>query len=233
MRRLAYASLLLIAVLLLAGTLYWGGLSPSPDPAGLTRPGTTAAVSGLQRAGEASFYGATLDPPRAAPDFSLADQHGGRFRLSEQKGDVVVLFFGYTSCPDVCPGTLAQYRHVKRTLGEEAERVQFIFVTVDPERDSRERLYEYINLFDPEFKALWGELEELQAVWRAYGVYVEKVDAPGSSAGYLVNHTSVSYVIDTDGNLRLIHLYGMPDDQVIHDLKRLIAEGKSDAEGGA
>lgn len=251
MRRLAYATLFLIVVLLLAGTLFWGSRSSSPDPVGASdsrrasvlgtpaqgglgqgtaQPGTSfdTATRQVMPAGEPQFYGATLDPPRAAPDFTLTDQHGDAFRLSDHLGDVVVLFFGYTTCPDVCPGTLAQYRYVKRALGDKAEGIRFVFVTVDPERDSQERLHEYINLFDPEFRALRGSLDELQAVWRAYGVYVERVDAPaGSAAGYLVNHTSVSYVIDPAGMLRLIHFYGMPDDQVIRDLERILEEGQA------
>src|SRR5690606_10801736 len=228
MKRLTYATLFLVAVLLLAGTLYWGGRTPSPVPASPGGAAGTAAGDGTPTAGETSFYGATLDPPRAAPDFALIDQHGNEFRLSDYQGDVVGLFFGYTSCPDVCPGTLAQYRHVKRTLGQEAERVQFVFVSVDPEHDTRQRLYEYINLFDPEFKGLTGDLDALEAVWRAYGVYIEKVEAPpGSSVGYLVNHTAVSYVVDASGQLRLIHFYGMPDDQVIHDLRLLLEEGQA------
>jgi len=174
--------------------------------------------------GPKDFYGGVLDPPRPAPDFTLTDQYGEAFRLSDQRGDVVVLFFGYTTCPDVCPGTLAQYRRVKAALGEDADRVEFVFVTVDPERDTQERLAEYIALFDPEFHGLWADRATLEEVWRLYGVYVERVEAPESSAGYLVNHTSLSYVIDPRGNLRLAHFYGMPVEQVVHDLQLLLSE---------
>ena len=174
--------------------------------------------------GPQDFYGGVLDPPQPAPDFTLIDQYGETFRLSDQRGDVVVLFFGYTTCPDVCPGTLAQYRRVKAALGEDADRVQFVFVTVDPERDTQERLAEYIALFDPEFHGLWADRTTLEQVWRLYGVYVEPVEAPGSSAGYLVNHTSLSYVIDPRGNLRLAHFYGTPVEQIAHDLKLLLSE---------
>lgn len=173
--------------------------------------------------GPKDFYGGVLDPPRPAPDFTLTDQHGATYRLSDQRGDVVVLFFGYTTCPDVCPGTLAQYRNVKSLLGDDADRVQFVFVTVDPERDTQERLAEYIALFDPEFHGLWADREALEEVWRLYGVYVERVETPESSAGYLVNHSAVSYVIDTRGNLRLAHLYGTPNDHVVHDLQLLLS----------
>jgi len=178
-------------------------------------------------AGYQGFIGGVLEPPRAAPDFTLVDQHGSAYTLSEQRGDIVVLFFGYTTCPDVCPTTLVQYRRIKGLLGDDAARVQFVFVTVDPERDTRERLGEYLSHFDSEFVGLTGESEALQAVWRAYGVYVERVDAPNSQVGYWVNHSSVSYVIDTKGDLRLIHLYNTPSEDVVHDLALLLAEAKA------
>ncbi len=228
MKRLTYATLFLVAVLLLVGTLYWGGRTPSPVPASPGGAAGTAAGDGTPTAGETSFYGATLDPPRAAPDFALIDQHGNEFRLSDYQGDVVVLFFGYTSCPDVCPGTLAQYRHVKRTLGQEAERVQFVFVTVDPNATPGSGFTSTSTSLIPSSKGSRATWTLLEAVWRAYGVYIEKVEAPpGSSVGYLVNHTAVSYVVDASGQLRLIHFYGMPDDQVIHDLRLLLEEGQA------
>lgn len=216
MKRLMYATLLALAVLAVAGAHLFGGRQAGLGQlANLGAPNDPRAVS---------FYGATLEPPRTAPDFTLLDQHGDEYRLSEQVGDVVVMFFGYTSCPDVCPGTLAQYRYVKETLGDEKERIQFVFVTVDPERDTRERLLEYINLFDSDFKALTGDPEELQKVWQSYGVFIERVEAPESPVGYWINHSAISYVVDSGGNLRLAHLYGMPDDQIAHDLKLLAEE---------
>lgn len=223
MKRLFYAILFAFAALAVAGVLIFGARQADPRQPG---SGAADAVASDQ---PSPFYGATLEPARTAPDFTLIDQHGNEFRLSDYVGDVVVLFFGYTSCPDVCPGTLAQYRYVKQQLlsDEEKERVRFVFVTVDPQRDSRERLEEYINLFDPEFTALSGELQALQEVWRAYGVYVERVEAPESPVGYWINHTAISYVIDAAGNLRLALFYGMPDDQVSHDLKLLAEEAAS------
>lgn len=190
----------------------WGARSPG-------------SLSTLQSPGAAEhiFVGGILDPPRAAPDFILLDQRGATYRLSDQVGDVVVLFFGYTTCPDVCPTTLAQYRQVKNLLGEDADRVQFVFVTVDPERDTPDRLDQYISLFDREFHGLTGDVEALQAVWRDYGVYVERVEAPDSPVGYWMNHSSVSYVVDPKGDLRLIHLYNTPNDDIVHDLRLLLA----------
>lgn len=208
--------ILLFLIVGIAGAGWWG--------VRLWRDSSGADVD-TARSG---FYGGVLDPPRPAPDFALNDQRGGVFRLSEQRGDVVVLFFGYTMCPDVCPMTLAQYLNVKERLGGLADRVQFVFVTVDPERDTQERLAEYIAHFDPAFHGLWAEPEPLEEVWRQYGVFVERVERPESRAGYTVNHSSISYVIDTEGNLRLAHLFGTPNDQIAHDIEKLL----SSAEGG-
>lgn len=169
-----------------------------------------------------SFHGGTLNPPRPAPDFVLIDQHGEPFRLRDQKGKAVVLFFGYTTCPDVCPGTLAHYRRVKEMLGEDADRVEFVFITVDPERDTTERLAEYVAIFDPEFIGLTGDRADLERVWADYGVYAERVDEPDSPVGYWMNHTSLSYVIDPKGDLRLAHLFGTPVEAVVEDLRRLL-----------
>lgn len=218
MKRLIYATLLAFAALAVAGALIFGGRQADLQPGDA---GTSFSADARQ---PAPYYGATLEPARTAPDFTLIDQHGNEFRLSDYVGDIVVLFFGYTSCPDVCPGTLAQYRYVKQSLQDEIERIQFVFVTVDPERDTKERLDEYINLFDPEFKALTGDIETLRQVWKSYGVLIEKVEAPESPVGYWINHTAISYVIDASGSLRLALFYGMTDEQVAHDLRLLAKE---------
>lgn len=221
MKRLGYivpaALILLAAALLAVGTHQRIGSAP-----GIASDFDSPAGAG------AGFFGTPLDPARQAPDFTLTDSKGSLYRLSDQRGDAVVLFFGYTSCPDVCPTTLAHFRQVKKELGEEAEGVQFVFVSVDPERDTPERLAAYVSAFDPEFVGLTGSRPELEAVWREYGIYVERVETPGSAAGYFVNHTSASFVIDPQGNLRLLHLYGAPADEVAADLKRLMAESKAE-----
>lgn len=174
---------------------------------------------------EPEFFGSALYPLQSAPDFSLIDQHGEPYRLSEQEGNVVVLFFGYTTCPDVCPGTLAHYRQVKELLGEQAQRVQFVFVTVDPARDSPQRLGEYVALFDPAFYGLTGPLDKLEEAWRAYGVYIQETEAePGSAVDYWIDHSTTSYVIDAAGNLRLTHMFGDAPEEVASDLERLLEE---------
>lgn len=196
-----------------------GGVPPAPSVAESDRAGWIGDGPGQA---EPAFYGGVLDPPQQAPDFALIDQHGRPFRLRDHNGKVVVLFFGYTTCPDVCPGTMAHYRRVKERMGEDAGRVEFVFITVDPDRDTQERLAEYVAIFDPEFYGLTGPQEALEQVWKAYGVYAERVEAPDSPVGYWMNHTALSYVIDTEGNLRLAHLFGTPVEEVVADLQRLL-----------
>lgn len=170
-----------------------------------------------------TFRGSLIDPPVEAADFELLDQHKESFRLSEQKGKVVLVFFGYTNCPDVCPVTLSDYIQIKRNLGEDADNVEFVFITVDPERDTPERLATYISNFDPGFTALSGTRTELEPVWQSYGVYQEKQDV-GSAAGYLVNHTARTYAIDTNGNWRLTYPFEMDRDAILDDVRHLIGE---------
>lgn len=170
-----------------------------------------------------TFKGSLIDPPLQAEDFTLNDQHGQTFRLSDHRSEVVLIFFGYTHCPDVCPVTLADFRQIKEQLGEKAGRVNFVFVTVDPERDTPDRIAEHLANFDPAFTGLTGEPEELQAVWDAYGVYAEKAQA-GSASGYLVDHTARVYVVDVNGNLRLTYAFGTENQAMAQDVVHLLDE---------
>src|SRR5690625_4328978 len=120
------------------------------------------------------FHGAMFDPIETAPDFELADHRGRPFRLQEQDGNIVVLFFGFTSCPDVCPTTLANFRQVKQHLGDDADRVRFVMVTVDPERDTPQRMAQYVEAFDPDFLGLTGTMDEVKMAWDAYNVRSEE-----------------------------------------------------------
>ena len=169
-----------------------------------------------------SFRGTLYNPALPASEIELTQGNGSNFRLSEKQGDVVLMFFGYTSCPDVCPTTLSEMKRVMAKLGADAERVQVIFVTVDPVRDTPEKLNEYVSIFNPAFIGLSGSMEELAKVWSDYGVYREEEVLPNSATGYLVNHTARVYLIDRDGNLRLSYSYGTPMDDFVHDLKILL-----------
>lgn len=163
------------------------------------------------------YGGSLIDPPVQAPNIELSEAGGGNFRLADQSGNAVLLFFGYTSCPDVCPVTLADFKAIKARLGTRAERVKFVFITVDPERDTPERVRSYLSNFDAEFIGLTGSREELEPVWKAYGVYQEQIDS-GSSAGYLVDHSSRVYAIDPRGNLRVTYLFGTDREAIADDL---------------
>jgi protein SCO1/2 len=179
---------------------------------------TLAACSGA----DVEMRGTVLDPPRSVDDFTLIDQHGQPFHLSDQRGRVVLLFFGYTFCPDVCPVTLGTWQRVHEELGQDAEDVRFVFVTVDPERDTPERLRQHVEIFNKDFYALTGTSDELTPVYQTFGVYFEKDTAAESAAGYLVSHTASAFVVDRDGYWRLRHAFETPVDDVVHDIKLLL-----------
>lgn len=168
-----------------------------------------------------SYQGSLIDPPAQAADFSLESADGSVFRLADQRGQVVVLFFGYTHCPDVCPTTLYDFTQIKERLGPKAEQVKFVMITSDPERDHPDVVENYVSGFDSEFIGLSGSLEELQPVWDAFWVYREKTDLDGEGE-YLLNHTARIYVIDPGGNLRLTFPSGMATEAMTDDLLHLM-----------
>ena len=169
-----------------------------------------------------TFQGSLIDPPVAAPQFELTDVDGQRFQLNDVDGQVVIMFFGYTSCPDVCPVTLSDFLRIRSQLGSQAENVSFVFVTVDPERDTPERMKKYLTNFDPEIIGLTGARIELETVWSSYGVYEAKVEG-GSEENYLVDHSSRIYVIDADGNLLLTYLFGTENKVIAEDVRHLVS----------
>ena len=182
------------------------------------------AIVGFQFFGKSyEFQGSLIEPPIPAMDFVLTDQHNETFQLSDHNGEVVLIFFGYTNCPDVCPVTLSEFRQVKEKLLKNAERVQFVYITVDPERDTVERIGAHLENFDPTFFGLTGDLSDLEPVWKAYGVYAAKVDT-GSAAGYLVDHTARVYAVDVNGNLRLTFPFETDSDAIADDVFYLLGE---------
>jgi protein SCO1/2 len=170
----------------------------------------------------ANFRGtAYTEPYPMAPEFELTRAGGADFRLSGMRGNIVALFFGYTSCPDVCPTTLAELRQALEELGDRSEQVQVLFVTVDPERDTPERVQEYVDHFNPRFIGLSGSESELAKVWNDYGVFRQVVEG-SSAAGYLVDHTARITLIDQQGNLRVSFPFDTPVTDVVHDLNLLL-----------
>jgi protein SCO1/2 len=168
------------------------------------------------------FRGALIDPALPAPEIKLSASTGGTFELSSQTSKIVLIFFGYTSCPDVCPTTLSEMKKVRQFLGKDADMVQVLFITVDPERDTQERLSSYLSLFDPQNIGLTGTDGQLGQVWRDYGVFREIDTESQTEAGYLVNHSSRLYLIDQQGNLRLTYPYGSLPEDIAADIDYLI-----------
>ncbi len=170
-----------------------------------------------------SFKGVDITGAEYARKLSLTDGDGQPRTLAEFKGKLVVVFFGYTQCPDVCPTTLAELAEVKRSLGADSARVQGIFVSVDPERDSAALLKSYVASFGPDIIGLRGSLDETKAVAKEFKVFFAK--APGKTeTSYTVDHTAGSYVFDAQGRVRLFTRYGSGAQALADDLKVLLAE---------
>ena len=183
-----------------------------------------AAVNAAAPANAGLRTGA-FDPPRPAPDFALPATRGGEFRLSRHRGKVVVLAFGYTSCPDVCPTVLAELTQVRAQLGTAAQRVQVVYVSVDPQGDTPPRLRAFVEQFDKTFLGLTGSMDQLAPVWKAYGVSVARRDMPGSQPPiYLIHHSASVFLIDPTGRLRVMAPFGTPVDDVLHDVGTLLKE---------
>jgi protein SCO1/2 len=170
------------------------------------------------------FKGVDITGADYARTLALPDQNGKLRTLDDFKGKVTVVFFGYTQCPDVCPTTMAELAQVKKALGKDGDRVQGVFITVDPERDTPEALKAYMVSFDPSFVALRGTPDETKATAREFKVFYAKV--PGKAEGsYTMDHTAGSYVIDPKGKVRLFVRYGSPAEALTADLKALLAAG--------
>lgn len=174
-----------------------------------------------------TFHGTVIEPPLPVEDFTLQTAKGESFRLSNERGKIILLFFGYTSCPDVCPITLGTFKQVYDRLGDDAQKVRFVMVTADPDRDTPEKVAAYVARFNPEFIGLSGNRSDLEPVWKQLGVFVEKQD-PGSAAGYLVSHTASVYVIDPNGNLLMTLPYGTTAIDMANDITQLLKQSQQE-----
>jgi protein SCO1 len=183
-----------------------------------------AAMGGLvgcSRSGSPSFHGIDLTGATYAQTLDLPDAQGRPRSLADFRGKVVLVFFGFTQCPDVCPTALAQIADIRRSLGADGARVQPVFVTVDPERDTPEILAAYTKAFGDDVIALRGTLEQTTAVAKDFKVYFKKV--PGQTEGsYTLDHTAGLYAFDAQGRVRLFLRHGMPTEQLAADVKALV-----------
>lgn len=174
-------------------------------------------------ASRAAFKGIDITGADYAKELNLHDADGRARTLADFKGKVTVVFFGYTQCPDVCPSTLAELAQARQLLGADGARVQGVFVTVDPERDTPEILKAYVGSFGDDFVALRGSDEETKAAARQFKVFFAKV--PGKTdTSYTIDHTAGSYVLDASGRVRLFTRYGVGAEALAADLKILLAD---------
>ncbi len=166
------------------------------------------------------FYGTLFEKP--AYNFTLKDTNGKEVKLSDFRGNIVLIFFGYTHCPDVCPTALNKLAKIYEDLGEERKKVKVIFITVDPERDKPEVIKEYLSFFNKDFIGLYGTEEEIKKVAKEYMVFFRKTETD-SKAGYLVDHSDPIFLIDQKGILKLIYTHRKQDpDKILEDIRHLL-----------
>jgi len=170
----------------------------------------------------ASFQNTDVTGLDYAKGFSLTDHTGKPRTLADYKGKVVIVFFGYTQCPDVCPTTMAEMAGVMQKLGPQADQVQVLFITLDPERDTQPLLASYVPAFDKRFVGLYGTPEQTARTAKDFKVFYSKV--PGKDPGsYTIDHMAGSYVFDKEGRVRLFIRHGGNADTIVHDVRQLLS----------
>lgn len=168
-----------------------------------------------------SFVGEDITGADFPKPLALTDHAGKKRTMSDFAGKVVVLFFGYTHCPDVCPTTMADMKQAMKLIGEKADQVQVLFVTVDPQRDTQEVLAQFVPAFDPRFIGLWGSEQETAETLANFKIYSSKV--PGQTeATYTIDHSAGTYVFDKNGKIRLYMEYGQKPADIASDLGKLL-----------
>lgn len=180
-----------------------------------------ALLAACQPQKSTSFIGTDLTGTQFGKPLRLTDHTGKLRTMDDFKGKVVVMFFGYTHCPDVCPTTMSDLKQTMKLLGDKADEVQVLFITVDPERDTQEVLAQFVPSFDARFIGLRGSVAEVAANMAEYKVYAAKVSEPGKS-GYTMDHSAGLYVFDKQGAARIYLGYGQKPADIAHDLQQLL-----------
>jgi protein SCO1/2 len=171
-----------------------------------------------------SFKGTEMPANVPEINFTLTDQNRQPFTLNDQRGKATLIFFGFTYCPDVCPLTLSIWKRIEETLGDDAASVRFVYISVDPERDTPEKMAEHLAVFSPNFIGLTGTLEELLPLYSAFGVYREKEQISESAAGYIINHTARMFLLDRNTRWRLSFAPETLVEDIVHDIRLLVKE---------
>ncbi len=169
------------------------------------------------------YHGSTISSSQPMTNFTLAGPGGEPVSLIDYRGKVVLIYFGYTFCPDVCPATMVELKAAMEDLGPKADDVQVIMITLDPERDTWEVLQEYVQHFNPDFIGLTGSEDEIITVAAPFGVFFEKEEGTAET-GYLLSHTATVAALDKEGKLRLLFPFGTPGKDIAADVKQLLRE---------
>ncbi|QCB48304.1 SCO family protein [Hydrogenophaga sp. PAMC20947] len=190
----------------------------------LAAAGLLALTACSDKSAETAFHSIDITGADYADGFSLTDHNGQARTLADFKGKAVVIFFGFTQCPDVCPTSMSELAQARQLLGADGDRLQGLFVSIDPERDTPEIMKAYMGSFDPSFLALYAKPDELPDLAKRFKIYYKKVD--GSTPGtYTMDHSAGSYIFDPQGRVRLYFRYGGGAQAMADDVKKLL-DGK-------
>lgn len=179
------------------------------------------AACGAADKENSSLYGTDITGADFATDFKLIDHHGEQKQLADYKGKVVALFFGFTHCPDICPTTMADLAAAMKIMGNQSDDVQVLFVTVDPERDTKDVLAKFVPSFDSRFVGLTGTPEQINETAKTFKIFYAKQQAAGQS-GYSFDHSAGIYAFDKQGKIRIYLKYGQKPEEIAHDLSSLL-----------
>lgn len=168
------------------------------------------------------WNGAAYEPPRKGIEFTLTNVDGEQMSTSELEGKVVLMYFGYTNCPDFCPTTLRDFLRVKQDLGDQADEVAFMMVSVDPARDTPAVMKEFLEFYDPEFIGLTGTEEDLVPIKQEFGIISDPGEATPETGSYFVDHSTKTYVLNQDGELALEYAWGTTADDITEDVKHML-----------